>query len=333
MTDFYDVIYDAIRLQAKGIPDTLRSVNSREKNVINGKRLIFVGCGDSYAVADYGKWAFVLLGINASSMSPSEVTRVPLDDDCVVIGITASGRSLETIASLEHAKKSQAVTIVLTDNPKGAACEFADYIWLTKSGVPTYNTSPSGPTTTAMAYLLKLAVLEQVNPESGMYQDSLRLEEDSSQIVTWAEDVGKEVALMPNPGETVYLISEGPNYVAAEIGMMKFNEYSLLRGVSVLREEFRHHTTLSLRNEDSAILVTDSHSDEKDQTYKKVLTETLGTRTHILCTPADLSLVSALGQAIANTIALQMTAFYFAKKHSPDKDRFRMPHANAFKIY
>lgn len=333
MTDFYDLIYNAIKLQAKGIPDTLRSVNSEEKNVIKGKRLIFIGCGDSFGVADYGKWAFIPLGTNASSMSPSELTRVPLDGDCVVVGITASGRSLETIAALEHAKKSRAVTIVLTDNPKGAACEFADHVWLTKSDVGTYNTSPSGPTTTAMAYLLKLAVLEQADPGAGIYQDSLRLEENSRQIVIWAEDMGKEISLMPNPGETVYLISEGPNYVAAEIGMMKFNEYSLLRGVSVLREEFRHHTTLSLRNEDSVILITDGHSEEKDQTYKKVLVETLGTRTNILRTPAGLSLESTLGQAIANTIALQMAAFYFAKKHSPDKDGFRMPHANAFKIY
>lgn len=333
MTDFYDVIYSAIRLQAKGIPDTLKTVDSGEKNVIKGKRLIFIGCGDSYAVADYGKWAFAPLGINASSMSPSELARIPLNDDCVVIGITASGRSLETVAALERAKKSQAVTVALTDNPKGAACEFADHVWLTKAGVSTYNTSPSGPTTTAMAYLLKLAVLEQANPRAGIYQDALRIEENSEQIVTWAEKVGKETSLMLKPGETVYLISEGPNYVAAEIGMMKFNEYSLLRGVSVLREEFRHHTTLSLRDEDTVILITDGQSEEKDQTYRKVLTETLGTRTNILCTPASLSLESALGQTIANTIALQMTAFYFAKKHSPDKDGFRMPHANAFKIY
>jgi glucosamine--fructose-6-phosphate aminotransferase (isomerizing) len=333
MTDFYDTVYNGIKLQAKGIPDTLRAVDSREKDVIRSKRVVFMGCGDSYAVADYGKWAFVPLGATASSMSPSELTRVPLDDSCVVVGITASGRSLETIAALEHAKKSQAVTVVLTDNPRGAACELADHIWLTKSGVPTYNTSPSSPTTTAMAYLLKLAVLEQDNPRTGIYQDSLRLEEDMGQIVTWAESAGKEISLMPRPGETVYLISDGPNYVAAEIGMMKFNEYSLVRGVCVLREEFRHHTTLALRNEDSAILITDSHSDKRDQTYEKVLTETLRTRTHHLCTPTDLSLESSMGQTIANTIALQMAAFHFAKEHNPEKDGFRMPHADAFKIY
>jgi hypothetical protein len=56
-------------------------------------------------------------------------------------------------------------------------------------------------------------------------------------------------------------------------------------------------------------------------------------RTYHLHTPTDINLESPLGQAIANTIALQMAAYHFAIVHDPKKERFKLPHAEAFKIY
>jgi glucosamine 6-phosphate synthetase-like amidotransferase/phosphosugar isomerase protein len=265
--------------------------------------------------------------------SASELERVTLDENTVVIGITASGRSLETVAAMEYAQENGAVTVALTDNEEGTACNYADHTWLTKSGVDTYNTSPSAPTTAAMAYLLKLAVADQAMPRSRIHNDVVMWEQHADEVVSWAESVGKEIAQIPKPGEMIYHVSDGANYVAAQLGMMKFNEYSLVKGTSALREEFRHHYNLSIRGGEPVVFITDSPSNEKDETYLRVLADTLKMRAYHLSTPRELRLESSLGQSIANTIALQMAAFHNARTHNPEKDKFKLPHAEAFKIY
>lgn len=335
MTKFLDTCYNAIKKQASAIPNTLKNVEMSLLDVLKDKRLIFTGCGDSYAVANYGRWAFLAASRDSLVLSPLEISMIPLDSNSVVVGITASGRSIETISALKRAKVKGAETIVLTDDKKGAASEYADHIWLTKSGVGTYNTSPSAPTTAAMAFLLKLAAFDRENIHTVLGRDVDHLENvrNVDWIIKWAESVGKEIAEIPEVGDLLYLISDGPNYVAAQIGMMKFNEYSIVKGTSVIREEFRHHYNLSINEGDPVILVTDNMRSISDDIYKSVLSDTLKMRVFHLFCPHQQNFNSPHGQTIANTIALQMAAYYNVLKHDPQKESFKQPNAEAFRIY
>ena len=102
MTEFLDICYNSIRMQEKTIPRTISDVDDDAQSFLdNKKQIVLVGCGDSYAAADYGRWAFLNAGLNALVVSPDEVRHIRLDNDSVVIGITASGRSLATIDALQ----------------------------------------------------------------------------------------------------------------------------------------------------------------------------------------------------------------------------------------
>jgi glucosamine 6-phosphate synthetase-like amidotransferase/phosphosugar isomerase protein len=334
MTEFLDACYDAIKKQETSISETISAANGKDADILKDKRLIVLtGCGDSYAVAEYGKWAFLRVGLNAISLSPTEMSKIQLDKNDVVIGITASGRSLATIEALETAKSEEATTIVLTDNKSGNASALADHIWVTLSGIESHNISPAAITTTAMAYLLKLAVKHQAKPQSRMNSDLQKLKGNGKQMLDWAERVGKESSKVGIPGKPLYMISDGPNYVAAQIGMMKFNEYGVIQSNAALWEDFQHHYVLTINPGDSAFLVTDSPIDEKDEIYFQALTDTLEMKAFHLYTPEGLGLASPLGQAIANSIALQMAAYYNIMEHDPGKEFWRKPNVDAFKIY
>jgi len=256
-----------------------------------------------------------------------------LGEDSVVIGITASGRSLATIDGLKIAKSEKATTIVLTDNESGNASALADHVWVTRSGVESHNISPASITTTAMAYLLKLAVRHQAKPKSRMYNDLQKLRDNGKQLLNWAERVGKESSNVGIPGKPLYMISDGPNYVAAQIGMMKFNEYGVIQSNAALWEDFQHHYVLTINPDDSAFLVTDSPVREKDERYFRALSGTLKMTAFHLYTPESLGLASPLGQAIANSIALQMAAYYNVMEYDSGKEFWRKPNVDAFKIY
>ena len=105
MTEFLDACYDAIKKQETSISETIASVDEKDVDILKDKRLIVLtGCGDSYAVGEYGKWAFLKVGLNAISLSPTEMSKIQLDKNCAVIGVTASGRSLATIEALKTVK-------------------------------------------------------------------------------------------------------------------------------------------------------------------------------------------------------------------------------------
>ena len=329
-----DACYSAIKKQGKAIPETLASVDLKEMDIINdAKRIVLVGCGDSYAAAEYGKWTFLKVGLNAISLSPTEMSHIALDKRNVVIGITASGRSLATIAALDRAKSKGATTVVLTDDPEGKAVESADRVWTTRSGVNSYNISPSSPTTTAMAYLLKAAGRLANAANGRLHHDVTRLETLGKRLVDWADRKGSAILEMIDVRRPLYLISEGPNYVAAMIGHMKFNEYSLMKSILGRREEVQHHYALSINDNDRAVLISDDPVTSDDVLYMNVLTKTFKMQAYHLHADDELELLTSLAQTIPNAIALQMAAYHTVLRFDSSKKQWKQPHADAFKIY
>ncbi|MFW9962078.1 MAG: MurR/RpiR family transcriptional regulator [Candidatus Sifarchaeia archaeon] len=334
MTEFLDTCYEAIKKQEQAIPKTIDNVDETAAVIMREKkRVVLIGCGDSYAVADYGRWAFLRVGLNVLFVSPDEIDYLHLDKDSAVIGITASGRSLATIEALKKAKSQGATVIVLTDNKKGDASQEADYVWHTRSDVVTYNTSPSATTTAAIAYLLVISSQLNGKSKDGLDHDIERLKSNGKAMITWAEEEGIAISQLTSPNVPIYLISEGPNYVAAQIGMMKFNEYSILKGFAAIREDFRHHYNLSINDDESAVLITNSPIDSSDGVYMGVLRNSLKMRMHHLYTDEKLGLGHPLVQVIPNTIALQLAAYHTVLKFNPEKESFKLSHAGAFKIY
>ena len=333
MTEFLDSCYEMIKVQEISIADTINSVDVNNVSDITGKqRIVLIGAGDSYAVSEYGKWVFHSIGLNAISLSPPEIIHIPLDSDTVVIGVTASGRSISTLDALQKARAKGAETIVLTDNPDGKASEETSSLWVTKANVDSYNVSPASPTTTAMAYLLAIASELESKLQTDLQDDLKQLTKIGKDLLKWAEHEGKVIAKLVTPGPPLYMVSDGPNHVAAQIGMMKFNEFAIVKGFAALREDFCHHQNLSINDGDQALLISGKEENE-DERYMKVLTEVLNMQAHHIHVPEEFGFTTALAQTIPNTIALQMGAHFTVRRYNPDMQWFRMPHAKAFRIY
>lgn len=332
MTEFLDSCLAAIKVQESSLAKTLESVDASRDVMFDAKQRVFLmGAGDSFAVADFGRWALLSAGLNAYSISPTEIGYIPMDSDCIVIGVTASGRSLSTLDAIQTAKVQGAHIIVLTDNPRGRAAQETSTVWTTSAGVNSYNVSPASPTTTAMAYLLKVTSGLISQQQRDLQHDVSRLSEVGREMLKWAEEEGIAISERLSPQAPLYMISDGPNYAAAQIGMMKFNEFSILKGIAALREEFCHHHNLSIGEQEQAILISPSPTTTSDEQYLGVLSNILMMRTHHLYN--NLGLRTALAQAIPNTIALQMAAHYTVRRFNPEMDSFKMPHAKAFQIY
>jgi fructoselysine-6-P-deglycase FrlB-like protein len=225
-----------------------------------------------------------------------------------------------------------ATTIALTDNPNGRVAQSAGTVWQTRSGVDSYNISPSAPTTTALAYLLAVASRISSPVRDQLEHDCHILESKGEDIIRWSERQGIAISKLAEPSSLLYLISDGPNYIAAEIGMMKLDEFSVVKGVAALKEEFQHHYNLSIGKNERAVLVLDDPIASKDESFSTILKSKLQMKVYPLHTET-LGLLTPLAQAIPNAVALQMASHYVVQRYDPNKCGFKQPHADAFKIY
>lgn len=103
-------------------------------NILGEKKRIYVyGKGSSGLAAMEMKLRFMRIGINIEAATDGHIMKmnsVLLDDDCVVIGITISGKTEPVINSLKTAKKCGATVILMTSHITNEFKDFCDEIML-----------------------------------------------------------------------------------------------------------------------------------------------------------------------------------------------------------
>ncbi|RQH03112.1 glutamine--fructose-6-phosphate transaminase (isomerizing) [Natrarchaeobius oligotrophus] len=96
-------------------------------------RVQFVGCGTSYYATRYGAALLRERGVPAQAFVASEygTERVPTEDGTVVVGVTQSGETADTLAALRDANGAGATTLAVTNVVGSSAareCDAAVYV-------------------------------------------------------------------------------------------------------------------------------------------------------------------------------------------------------------
>lgn len=107
---------------------------ARIVDILSDKKRVYVyGKGSSGLVGMEMKIRFMRIGVNVEAITDSHIMKINsalLDEDCVVIGISVSGRTEEVLKSLSIAKKRGAVVILMTSKRQKEFLEFCDEVLL-----------------------------------------------------------------------------------------------------------------------------------------------------------------------------------------------------------
>ena len=132
----------------KRINDISVSLNSTEsvldaekleltaKAIMNSKRIIVFGLGNSAAIAQDAAHKFLRLGLNAQACCDNHMQAIiatHLDRQSVVIGISHSGSSKDIVDALELSKIGGATTICITNYGNSPIVKSCDYSLFTKA--------------------------------------------------------------------------------------------------------------------------------------------------------------------------------------------------------
>lgn len=106
----------------------------RISKLLTTKRRVFLyGKGSSGLVAQEIKLRFMRLGVDAEAITDNHIMRinaVMLRSDCLVIGISVSGKTEEILGAISEAKRRGAATVLITSHARREFVQICDEVLL-----------------------------------------------------------------------------------------------------------------------------------------------------------------------------------------------------------
>ncbi len=300
-------------------------------------RVKFIGCGTAYHACLLGAEMFSeKTGIEAIACVASEFRygNVYIDENTMVVLVSQSGETADTIAAFERAKEKGALTVAIVNVEYSTLSKRADVYFPIKAGVEIAVASTK-------AFSAQLSVL---NVFAGIFAKKMGKNCDPIDDVKKlyeAFDYGnlnafRLLADVLRYNDNLFMIGRGSDYCIAQEASLKVKETSYINSNTYYAGELKHGF-LALIDDQTYVIVF--------ATDKNVLTKTLCNAEEakarggklILCTCFDLSpsdaenfyyivKVKELGnslQSVLNIVPWQIIAYYISvnKGLNPDKPR------------
>ena len=259
------------------ISEINRSINFNEnvegllKNNINSIHI--VACGTSYYSGLVGKYLIEkLVDVPIFVELASEYRYFHAKHDySLVIAITQSGETLDTLATLREAKNSGSRTLVITNVMGSTATRISDGYILTQSG-PEIGVAATKTFTSQILVLLlialKMGIIKNTISSDEVYEYIHYLRELPRKVrdVLNKNNEILEVAKQLKNAKSVFFIGRGVNYPLSLEGALKLKEISYIHAEGFAAGELKHGP-FALLTEITPVVVIAT----KDSTYDKIL--------------------------------------------------------------
>jgi glucosamine--fructose-6-phosphate aminotransferase (isomerizing) len=217
--------YDSARtLDQETLPPSVKKTSS----------VAIVACGSSYHAGLIFKYLLEeTCGIPARIEYASEFKYFPPPVSCLVIGITQSGETADTLTALKQAKSHNCPTIAITNVPGSSVSRIADTTIFMRAG-------PEISVAATKSFIAQLAVLMQlVNLRSG---------EQFTKVLLHAHRAIEEVLLMDlsdavsacKQAQSIFYVGRGPFYPVSLEGALKMKEISYIHAEGYAAGELKH---------------------------------------------------------------------------------------------
>ncbi|MFC4357738.1 glutamine--fructose-6-phosphate transaminase (isomerizing) [Halobium salinum] len=204
-------------------------------------RVQFVACGTSYHAALYGASLLRAAGVQADAYLASEyaMTPCPVTSETLVVGVTQSGETADTLSALRIADDRGARTLAMTNVVGSSAARECDRTFLLRAG-PEIGVAA---TKTFSTQLVGLAVLaEHLADAEGADPDLVTALRDLPDLAQQVLDESRaaEVAEEFDGMDAYFFIGRGLHYPVALEGALKFKEITYEHAEGFAAGELKH---------------------------------------------------------------------------------------------
>jgi glucosamine--fructose-6-phosphate aminotransferase (isomerizing) len=269
-----DTINRALRGRVSEIEQNINFPEEVEKLLTNGTDSIhIVACGTSYYAGLAGKYIIeqtckIPVIVETSSEYRFFSTR---NKSSLVIAITQSGETSDTLAALRIAKNSGCKTIAITNVIGSTATRITDGYALTQSGLEIGVAATKTFTSQIILLLLvalKIASIKNTLGSNDIYNYILQLKKlprEVRQILNSSDEI-KRIAQQIKDSTSVFFIGRGINYPLSLEGALKLKEISYIHAEGFAAGELKHGPFALLTKDTPVVAIATN-----DSTYNKIL--------------------------------------------------------------
>ncbi|MBT9167384.1 MAG: Glutamine--fructose-6-phosphate aminotransferase (isomerizing) [Syntrophomonadaceae bacterium] len=278
-----------IHEQPKAIRDTLRSritadglVNLAELNLAEDeiwqlRKVVMVACGTAYHAGLVGKYVFeklLRLPVEVDVASEFRYRNPLLGEDTLVVVISQSGETADTLAAMRLAKEKGSPVVAITNVVGSTVSREAARVIYTWAG-------PEIAVASTKAYVTQLIVLYlfalQIGQIAGLIPENeimamtaalQKLPVDVAGIIE-KEEVVKKIASRIKDWEDAFFIGRGLDYAVALEGSLKLKEISYIHAEAYPAGELKHGT-LALITENIPVIALATQPDLYEKMWSNI---------------------------------------------------------------
>ncbi|OVE85708.1 glutamine--fructose-6-phosphate transaminase (isomerizing) [Natronolimnobius baerhuensis] len=199
----------------------------------------FVACGTSYHAALYGARLLREQGIPAQCFLASEydARSIPITDETLVVGVTQSGETADTMSALRGANQAGATTLALTNVVGSSAARECNYVMYIRAG-PEIGVAATKTFVSQQAALAMLSGVLSETHSSELIRRLRRLPDQLQQVLD--ESAVREIASTYVDADAYFFIGRGYNAPVALEGALKMKEITYKHAEGFAAGELKH---------------------------------------------------------------------------------------------
>ncbi|MFC7076748.1 glutamine--fructose-6-phosphate transaminase (isomerizing) [Haloarcula halophila] len=252
----------ALRQCLRGRVDELSaSVDIGDLGDLSPTGVQFVACGTSYHAALYGAQLFQAAGIPAQAFLASEyATGVPPIGDALVVGVTQSGETADTLSALREARSRGARTLAVTNVVGSTVARECDHALYIRAG-PEIGVAASKTFASQLAALNLLALGTTSTDDTREVIAALR--DLPGQVQSILDSSAAEaVAELYQDADAYFFIGRGQQFPVALEGALKMKEITYKHAEGFAAGELKHGP-LALVTEKTPVFAVVTGDDER----------------------------------------------------------------------
>ena len=272
--------------QPKGVEDTLLrrldengriklddiKITKEDLDKIN--KVYIVACGTAYHAGLVGKYAiekFAKIPVIANIASEFRYSDPFVDENTLIIIVSQSGETADTLAALRDAKEKGARVLSITNVVGSSIARESDDIFYTWAGPEIAVASTKAYTTQLMAFYmiaLNLAMTKGTITEEEYFNMIGQLKEMPAKVekVLECDKLVEEIATEIKDKNDMFYLGRGLDYALAMEGSLKIKEISYMHAEAFAAGELKHGT-IALIEEGTPVLVIAT----QEQLFEKML--------------------------------------------------------------
>ncbi len=302
-------------------------------------KIIITACGSAYYAGCAGKYALERLcriPVHVELASELRYSDPLIDEHTLVIVISQSGETADTIAAMKECKARGAKTLAIVNVVGSSVATIADYTVYTWAG-PEIAVATTKGYTTQITVLYMLAVyfaqqLNRISDASALVKTLQALPRRIQQAIDMNPSI-PALARKYHKSKALFFIGRNTDYATALEGALKMKEISYLHSEAYAAGELKHGTIALIEEHQPVIALccnpsimekTLSNIVEVKSRGAEVLALTFRNNQKILSVADDLLFipdVDALFAGVIEIVPLQLLAYYVAKENHCDIDK------------